>query len=355
MRRIQTTRNQSNLTMIRRPWLLNSSFMVLLTIAGCSQDSDLAVQGAPGNDLSKSLSGVSCEYQFIPFDAPSEMGNGTSAFGVNNRGVIVGNYFTVDERIDGFVYKNGQFIDVWVAGSTSLLAVNDLGDATGSFDDSEGIVHTFLRNRNGDITVLPDPAPDAVITEAVGINNRGNAVGFYFDPDFVVHGFTYSNGFMTVYDYPGSGGTFLTGINNHEQVTGFWVDPDGIRHGFLLDHGTPQPIDFPGALHTRPRSINDRGQVIGYYSDSNNISHGFILDAGVFTSLDFPGSMNTNLFGINNGGTIVGTYDDYTRGLVAKCGGSGDSDAIERSANVITSQRVTLRDELLKQRRLLRE
>lgn len=139
-------------------------------------------------------------YQFHAFDVPAELGDGTTAQGINNRGVIVGNFVRVDGSFDGFLFKNGRFTDVAVPGASPDLAgplggINDLGMAVGGFiDAATGIGHAFVLTPRGEFRVQPDPAPDAVVTEALGINNQGTIVGFYFDPNDNQHGFILRRG-----------------------------------------------------------------------------------------------------------------------------------------------------------------
>lgn len=262
-------------------------------------------------------------YRFHRLDVAAELGEGTSAFGINNRGVVVGNFVTVDGNVDGFVFDAGHFLDVVVPGASAddrgaLEAVNDLGRAVGDFIDPDtGIQHAFVRRHGGGITVLPDAAPGALLTEGKGINNRGVIVGIYHDVDDNRHGFILHGGLYTTYDYPGAFRTLLSAINDHGQIVGRWGDADLHKHGFLLHHGVTSPIAVPGAVNTLPTGINNRGQVVGYFDDADLITHGFLLEDGKYTTLDFPGAANTALLAINDFGVIAGSYDDFSRGLVA--------------------------------------
>jgi len=262
------------------------------------------------------------QYTFSSIDAPAELGAFTSAYGINNAGVLVGNFVTLDGNLDGFISQKGVFTDVIVPGVTSdsrgaLNDVNDLGQAVGGFTDGDtGVEHSFVRSKGGEFTVLPD-VPGAVLTEATAINNLGDIVGFYFDAGFAPHGFILRGGVYTTYDYPGSTRTLLTRINERGQITGIRRDPDGHRRGFVLQNGVTTTIDVPGSLNTRIGGINNQGHVVGYYDDADGISHGFLFKDGVYTTLDFPGASDTALLDINDRGVIAGTYDGFNRGLVA--------------------------------------
>src|SRR5262249_44709134 len=138
----QTNPRQGAAIMKRLPSLSTTALM-----AAC-----LAGIGAP------QASAADPVYTFHPFDVPPEAGDFTSPFGINNKGVIVGNFFSVDGFVDGFAFETDTFTYVTVPGSGFLRgflnAVNDKGDAVGGFDDPDtGVVHSFLRDRNGRISI----------------------------------------------------------------------------------------------------------------------------------------------------------------------------------------------------------
>jgi uncharacterized membrane protein len=266
------------------------------------------------------VSSAEPEYTFHALDVPAELGDFTSAYGINNGGTIVGNFVTADWELDGFVFQKGGFTDVAVPGGSggALNDVNDLEQAVGSFDDVEtGVVHAFVRSKSGQITVLPDAAPGAWLTEATGINNAGVIVGFFIDADGQAHGFVLCAGIYTTYDYPGATRTLLTRINDRGQIVGIWADADGHRHGFFLQNGDASSIDVPGAVTTRCTGINDWGDIVGWYEDADLIAHGFLLQGEKYTDINFPGAADSAALGINDHGVIAGTYDGFSRGMVA--------------------------------------
>ena len=271
-------------------------------------------------------------YVFDAFDVPAELGLFTSAFGINNRGVIVGNFLAASDNTGhGFYFERGHFTDIVVPGSStdeftdrgSLLDVNDLGTAVGIFiNAATGLEQGYLRTRQGTITVLPSPEPDKDF-EPEGFNNLGTIVGRSgFFPAF--RGVIQRDGVSTLYDYPGAVGTALTGINDHEEIVGVWIDANSVSHGFLLRKGVTTSIQVPGSIGTRPNALNNVGQIVGTYFGSDEVRHGFLLDSrtGVYQTLDYPDASSSSLFltvltAINDHGVIVGTYDDFSFGLVA--------------------------------------
>jgi probable HAF family extracellular repeat protein len=155
-------------------------------------------------------------YNFISYPRANQVG--TLAFGINDRGQVVG----FAQRVGGYVYSNGTF------------------------------------------TFLP-PAPGPFPASGLGprsINNAGEIVGSYFGGDRV-HGFIDVNGVVTTLDVPGSIQTQVTGINNAGQIVGAYVDGGG--HGFLCSGGVFTTIDFPGALDTQLSGIDDSGEIVGTF------------------------------------------------------------------------------------------
>ncbi len=265
------------------------------------------------------------EYHFQTFDVPPELALETSPRGINNAGVIVGDYFAVDFKNDGFVFKRGVFTTTTVPGSDlnrgSLYGVNDVGEAVGSFQDGvTEVSYGFVRSPQGEVTVLPDPEPGASSPIPVGINNPGTIVGAYLGADDNVHGFILRHGLFTTYDYPGQPTTTLNGINDSGQIVGIYEDADGVSHGFVLRKGIATPVEVPGAVDTLPFGINNRGQIVGAYSGADNVYHGFLFEKGVYRTLDFPDAPNTILRGINDRGVIVGDHNFSSFGLVATPG-----------------------------------
>lgn len=311
--------------------LLAAWFLALaLLLGGCSENDDILTPTAPSSSLSGPGAAVSpdrsptlsIQYQVLPFDVPASLGDFTSAFGINDFGVITGSYAAPDFSAHGFLFKNGAFVDDVVPGAGpsafgGLGDVNNLGTAVGSFSDASDLFHMYLRDRTGKHTILPDALPGALSTDATGINDFGWTSGTVTDADGHDHGFIYRRGVFTIYDHPGAVRTRLFGINNRGQVAGFWVDALGVRRGFVLAGGTVTPIEVPGAIGTGAVAINDWGQVVGFYADAGHVTHGFVLTLGKFTTIDFPGSTDTRMTAINNLGVITGTYDFFSRGMVA--------------------------------------
>ena len=221
---------------------------------------------------------------FTPLDAPAappppgrpELPT-TQPFGINNLGQITG-VFTDSEGILSFLLDDGVFTTIEApdaVGSTLAIDVNDDGRIVGAYD-VEG--HGVLRDRRGNFTTIdhPDGVEETVLT---GINNRGQIVGAFSDRDEIVGRF-----------------------NDLEKAAG--------SHGVLLDESVFTQIDVPSAVLTTVNRISQRGPIVGMFINAGDVAHGYIFDDGVFTTIDAPGATTTEAVGINDHGQIVGVVID---------------------------------------------
>ena len=212
-------------------------------------------------------------YSFTILTHPyaSAAGGETYVFGINNNGDVVGDYRqAANGSSHAFLYSNGTYSDVILAGATAIWAygVNDSGDVVGYYTDMSG-THGFVAERSFNVTTLDVPGSTCG-TEAYGINNAGQVVGYYCD---------------------------LSGPQGSSR-----------QRGFLLDHGTFTSIDMPGFLCTQPQGISNTGEIVGSYCDGVSDS-GFRYKDGTYTKVVNPNSHAfTSLWGINIRGAMTGIF-----------------------------------------------
>jgi hypothetical protein len=166
--------------------------------------------------------------------------------GVNDEGVVVGFYNDVNGVSHGYEY------DVWTrqfstvvdpnapGASLTAAAINDRGDVAGFYaNPNTGNTDGFLL-RDGQFIDLA--VSGASSTMALGVNNNDEVVGVYTPSGTTeLHGFTWTprHGFTTNVDDPsGIGTTTINGVNDFGQLVGFYVDSAGNTDGFLATpHG----------------------------------------------------------------------------------------------------------------------
>jgi hypothetical protein len=114
---------------------------------------------------------------------------------------------------------------------TTAQNINDAGEITGFFGDSNDVLHGFLRHKDGSIVIFD--APDASTRAGEGaiaqsISSGGEIVGYY---------------------------SARSGAN-------------GVRLGFVRHlSGSLESFDPPGSISTVAQNINDSGEIIGNYED----------------------------------------------------------------------------------------
>jgi hypothetical protein len=202
-------------------------------------------------------------------------GGAINAFGINDKGNIVGQFNTAGGAVPGFYLPNigsNTFIQIdapTVAGANVVNAqgVNDNGLVVGFYLGNDGQVHGFdasiFNAMNGFLAgnAIPDPLipsvpgePGAtfVFSQILGINDAGLAVGYYGDSTSSQHGFLYNTntGKYTFLDDPAeafSNGvevTQITGITNAGDLSGFYTDANGVAHSFLAAPTVPEPASL---------------------------------------------------------------------------------------------------------------
>ncbi len=206
-------------------------------------------------------------------------------------------------------------------GGTTPFANNDFGVIVGTWTDANVVPHGFIRNPDG--TILSFDAPGAGLgaglnqgTVAYNINDFGVIAGQFQDTNYVLHAFIrYPTGSFTVFDAPGAGtsagqGTLAVDINPEGDTAGFYIDSTGFGHGFIrYANGNFATFEAPdasssgfGTVPCLETCLSPTGAVTGYYFDANLGLHGFVRGPkGTITEFDAPGAAT----GVTLGGTIA--------------------------------------------------
>jgi hypothetical protein len=303
--------------------------------------------------LGHSLNAGGTNTTITTFDAPgagTAAGQGTIAFAIHPSGAIAGFTRDTNNARHGFLRApDGTFtiFDDPNAGTcsascgtigngqgTRAYAINPSGQIVGSYTDTTGRCHGYVRAANGAFTQIdaPDagtgPFPQGTFPSNItpmGINPAGAIIGFYVDASSVQHGFVRApNGIITEFDPTGSIFTDPNAIDQTGAITGFYFDANFVGHGFLrATDGTITSFDAPGADHT-PGSFNGtfgvgltpNGEIEGVDVDVNGVLHGFVRStAGTFTTYDAPGAgtgagQGTLPESNNTPGAITGQFID---------------------------------------------
>jgi len=273
------------------------------------------------------------DYDYEAIDYPGA--DNVQVFGINNRGDVVGNGFTVTDSFP-FVYdsKKGTHADVPpVAGfaSTTILGISDSGTLVGSiFDDDSQTESGLILDKKGNATVFDHPDADSY-TQARGVNNKGLVTGFYFSVDGSSTGFIYDPKRGSFTDIVPSLRTIAQGINSRGDVVGSAIfenanspcpgSLDGLpRYGWLRTaDGNVTYFDVNGG-RTSARGITDAGTIAGFVTDTTTgVTKGFVveLDGSQCQSITVSdddllvalGATSTFVGDIKNSGEVVGSFN----------------------------------------------
>lgn len=253
-------------------------------------------------------------------DADPAVGYGTRMFGINESGQVSGQFVDSNGVFHAFLgTPNGggfDFTPIAVKHNDTFgFLLNDKGWMFGTYVDSEtGIENAWLRTAAGKLTTVEaDGGSGGTVIQ--GLNNKGVSAGNYFDHNGAFRGFLRAtDGTIAKFDdsLGGSGagqGTNPIGINGKGEVSGIVFDSNDVAHGFIrsADGETFTNFDVPGAgtdpfQGTLGLEIEDNEWLTGAYIDSNFVSHGFLRrpDGGIIAPIDPPG------MGKNPGQGVIG-------------------------------------------------
>jgi len=181
---------------------------------------------------------------FTTIDFPGA--SSTYASGINDFGDIVGTYVVGNFQSHGFLRHNGAFTTIdfpGFAGASGATGINNSGVIVGNYGNSQGYVLT-----NGTFKTLNAPqlnSGEAIDTELESINNQGWITGRVFTGDNW-RGFWYVNGEFDFLEPPFSLDNVVSGSNGHGDIVGC----EGGATSFLSfavesNEGTESPERFP--------------------------------------------------------------------------------------------------------------
>ncbi|HEX8816573.1 MAG TPA: hypothetical protein VF753_13835 [Terriglobales bacterium] len=244
-------------------------------------------------------------------------GQGTLGEGIANNGTIVGTYIDSAGVSHGFLRSStGTYtkFDVPKSASTSPTGINAALSVTGSYTDTTGAVRGFVRTSAGKFTTFAVAGAEGTLPTS--INSTGEIAGSFAVTNY--HGFLRSaSGTITNFNEPQeTKGTRVTGLNDGGAICGYYLYGSGTTHtqGFLrAADGTFTKIDVSGSADTYVTGVNLNNDVAGSYSTNGTLYHGFLLSSGTYTSFDPSGSLSTFPTAVNSAGVIAGYFANATK------------------------------------------
>jgi hypothetical protein len=242
----------------------------------------------------------------------------TDSYGVNNAGVIVGDYVDASGVQHGMILAGKKLTTVnnktcqttgATAGSIAFYAINKAGAAVGwCINSTTGIDEGFVYAK-GKFTAINFPKSTG--TQATGINDKGEVVGLYLDSSAVQHGFSKIGKKYKTIDVSGDTSTAAYGVNNAGQVCVYAFNSAGGYDSFLYNGKTFKKIADPnaGTAGTVCHAPNNKGDIAGTYFDASGFAVGFLYHGGKYFDLKDPKASNsTRNDGINDKLEMVGRY-----------------------------------------------
>jgi len=249
----------------------------------------------------------------------------TNAQGINHQGDIVGTYNDTAGQQHGFLRSGGQYRTIDIPNGHAVVArgINDAGDIVGSYQrpgETGGIPsHGFLLTRRGGLLAVDYPGHLNTVPQR--ILNDGTILGCYHDTDTMgtMHGMMFQRGFAAM----DMGMSMSNGATpESDYVIGYFMDKDGRNKTFVVNSSKRiSVIEMPGALATNGWDVTPSRVIVGVVMDAAGAFHGFQYAGGGFTRVDAPGATQTRIFGVNDGGDMVGLFVDTagrTHGLLAQ-------------------------------------
>jgi uncharacterized membrane protein len=223
------------------------------------------------------------ETTFEQINPPGALTSYISA--INRSGMLVGGscpvYCNQNTGQHGFLYSQGIYTQIdYPSGlpgtTTTAFGINNKGQIVGGYcippqsacpaSEVNPAEHGFLYD-HGVFTQLDYPG--AQLTEAVAINDAGTIAGTYVAKNFL-HSYLYQNGVYTNIDVPGQNYTFVSGINNHGVAAGSYQAKNSYVHGFFYENGVFTTIDRPGATVTSVNGFDDAGVIVGFWANGSH-------------------------------------------------------------------------------------
>jgi len=246
----------------------------------------------------------------------------TDTYGVNNAGVIAGDYVDANSVQHGMILAGTKLTTVnnktceaiSGTGGISFYGINSAGEAAGWCTNSKtGLDEGFVYSK-GKFTAVNFPKSNG--TQATGINDKGWVVGLYLDSANVTHGFVKVGKKYTGIDVKGETNTVAWGVNNKGQITVYATNSAGNFDSFLVTGKTFKNINNPsakGGLGTIVHTPSNIGDIDGTYYDSTGAEKGWLLHKGKYYDVVDPGGV-TRADGLNDKSELVGRYGTGTFG-----------------------------------------
>ena len=214
----------------------------------------------------------------------------TQVMGINDLGDIVGTYQVSGPlNFHGFIRHDGVFTtidDPKASFGTTAFGINKNGDIVGSYDNSHGFVFKNGTYRTLDAPQLPGEPHN---TQLNGINNLGWIAGQVFTGG-IWRGFWLVGNDFDFVEAAGADDSQITGINGHSDLVGCHDSQAGFISFAVETTETSESSEtFPvqNRLASCPAAINYARVVVGNYFTTKQ-PNGFLAVPALTLALSSP-------------------------------------------------------------------
>jgi len=261
--------------------------------------------------------------------SPGSARNFHLAHAINDADQVVGSYTPADPNYystpyQAFLYENGALTNLGGLGGlySTAYGINNRGQIVGGSERPDRVTHAVLYDvdANGSRTITDLAATSgSLFSAAYDINSQGQIVGhaqFGFGGCYGssnTKAFIYNNGTMTNLGTLASGCTSLAkAINDKGQVVG-WSYTSGlyVDHGFFYENGHMTDLGTLGGAFSQTYDINNGGRAVGWAATNDSAQHAFLyadrrmVDLNNLLAANSGWVLNTAT-GINDKDQIVG-------------------------------------------------
>lgn len=237
----------------------------------------------------------------------------TSAYGINEDGVVVGEGFR-SEAGDAerkwplpFRYQAGVLkqLSTGGVGSGYVATINKKGTMVG------GRMYATTWSPKGKPQDMGNPPLCSGTISAVDINDAGQSVGMIACTPYRTAPGLYHQGVNTELPLlPGHDGGVASAINNAGHVVGYSARSNNgpfVTRAFLWEGGPLQDLGTLGGKSSRANGINKRGEIVGLAEDANGVNQPFLYSRGAMKALPSCGEALVQPVALNESGTVIGT------------------------------------------------
>jgi len=262
-----------------------TAFSVIATLV---EDEDMAEVEL----LSPPITNWNMEYEVI--DLGTLGGNGSEAFGINDRGEVVGSSIDGNGNTQAFRWHNGFMVGLgFLPGASNSIAnaINESGEITGQSHINSTDYHAFLYRSNSFLDLGTFGGANSI---GFGINAQADASGLAYPPpadlaDFSIFWWR-TNAMVEIVPYHGKGSAIGYGINDDNRIAGYtvldipaenrvwamvWHDDNGDGTNVYEEM---KVLGAMGGEWSIAHAINNANQVVGWASITNpSALHAFLI------------------------------------------------------------------------------